>query len=291
EASVITSINYDHSEFLGNTISAIAEEKTGIIKDGVPVITSAQEPSVMDAIKKKTKEKNAGLFVYGRDFSAAIKSEDTSGSVFNYNGDSRLEDLVIPLPGRHQVLNASLALKTIEIVSKKSLHHASRITHHAIRNGLGNIKWHGRLELVSKEPPILIDGAHNPSAAKILADSLKEIFFRAYRRVILIVGVMSDKDIRGIMTPLLPLASEIILTAPAYERAASPQKLAACAAEMGFTNTHIAPTVKDAIGIAIAKTALTPKPLILITGSFYTIGEAKEILCGRGILSCLRETV
>jgi len=305
EASVITSIGYDHSEFLGNAVSEIAEEKAGIIKEGVPVITSAQEPSVMDAIKKKAEEKNAGLFIYGRDFSAAIKSEDTDGSVFNYNSDSSLEDLVMPLPGRHQVLNAALALKTIELVSKKSSHHASRITHHAVRNGLGNVKWHGRLEFISKEPPILIDGAHNPSAAKILADSLKEIFSKIYERIILIAGIMSDKDIRGIMAPLLPLASEIILTAPAYERAASPQKLAECAAEMGFTNTHIAPTVKEAIamavtmagvrgwGLGVSKTnpqTLNPNPLILITGSFYTIGEAKEMLCGRGILSSLRET-
>ncbi|MBU4320208.1 MAG: bifunctional folylpolyglutamate synthase/dihydrofolate synthase [Nitrospinae bacterium] len=310
EASVITSIGYDHREFLGNTLSAIAEEKAGIIKNRVPVITSAQEPSVMDVIKKKADEKESRLFVYGRDFSAAVKAEDTSGSVFNYNGGSNIEDLAISLPGRHQVLNASLALKTIEIVSKKSSHHALRITYHAIRNGLENIKWHGRLEFVSKEPPILIDGAHNPSAAEILAASLKEIFLRAYRRIILIIGVMSDKDIRGIMAPLLPLAAEIILTAPACERAASPQKLADCAAEMGFTNTHIAPTVKDAIDMAIKSSnascvkrdALQEKSLdsslithhsslILITGSFYTIGEAKEMLCGRGILSGLRETV
>ncbi|MBI1810618.1 MAG: bifunctional folylpolyglutamate synthase/dihydrofolate synthase [Nitrospirae bacterium] len=216
EAAVITSINYDHSEFLGNTISAIAEEKAGIIKDGVPVITSAQEPSVMDAIKKKTEEKNAGLFIYGRDFSAAIKAEDTSGSVFNYNGGNNFEDLAISLPGRHQVLNAALALKTIEVISQKPLPNTSRLNPDTIRAGLGNIKWQGRLEFVSKEPPILIDGAHNPSAAKILADSLKEIFFKKYRRIILVAGVMSDKDIRGIMAPLLPLAAEIILTAPAY---------------------------------------------------------------------------
>ena len=111
-------------------IEKIAEEKAGIIKDGVPVITSAQELSVMNVIERRAGEKNADLFIYGRDFSVAIKSEDTSGSVFNYNGDSCFEDLVIALPGRHQVLNASLALKTIEIVSKKSSHHASCITHH-----------------------------------------------------------------------------------------------------------------------------------------------------------------
>ena len=288
EASVITSINYDHSEFLGNTISAIAEEKAGIIKDGVPVITSAQEPSVMDAIKKKTEEKNAGLFIYGRDFSAAIKTEDTSGSVFNYNGGNNFEDLVISLPGRHQVLNAALALKTIEIVSKKSSHHASRITHHAIRNGLGNIKWQGRLEFISKEPPILIDGAHNPSAATILADSLKEIFFRVYRRIILVVGIMSDKDIRGIMAPLLPLAAEIILTAPAYERAASPDVLSGHAISLGFS-CRKAYGVADAL--TMAREIYREGDLIVITGSFYTIGEAKEMLCGRGILSGLRETL
>ncbi|MEK7712863.1 MAG: folylpolyglutamate synthase/dihydrofolate synthase family protein [Nitrospirota bacterium] len=288
EASVITSINYDHSEFLGNTISAIAEEKAGIIKDGVPVITSAQEPSVMDPIKKKTEQKNAGLFIYGRDFSAVIKAEDTSGSVFNYNGDSSFEDLVISLPGRHQVLNAALALKTIEIVSKKSSHHASRITHHAIRNGLGNIKWQGRLELVSKEPPILIDGAHNPSAAKILADSLKEIFFKKYRRIILIAGIMSDKDVRGIMAPLLPLAAEIILTAPAYERAASPDVLSGHAISLGFS-CRKAYGVADAL--SMAREIYREGDLIVITGSFYTIGEAKEILGEKGVLSRLRETV
>ena len=287
EASVITSINYDHSEFLGNTISAIAEEKAGIIKDGVPVITSAQEPSVMDAIKKKTEEKNAGLFIYGRDFSAAIKTEDTSGSVFNYNGGNNFEDLVISLPGRHQVLNAALALKTIEIVSKKSSHHASRITHHAIRNGLGNIKWQGRLEFISKEPPILIDGAHNPSAATILADSLKEIFFRVYRRIILVVGIMSDKDIRGIMAPLLPLAAEIILTAPAYERAASPDVLSGHAISLGFS-CRKAYGVADAL--TMAREIYREGDLIVITGSFYTIGEAKEILGEKSVLGSLRET-
>jgi dihydrofolate synthase/folylpolyglutamate synthase len=304
EASVITSVSYDHSEFLGSTIAEIAEEKAGIIKEGVPVVTSEQEASVMDAIKKKADERGAGLFVYGRDFSAAVKTKGMRGSVFSYNGGSSIEDLVIPLPGRHQVLNASLALKTIEVVSQKPLPNTSRLNPDAIKAGLENIKWHGRLELISENPLVLIDGAHNPSAAKILSDSLREFFLTTYSRIILVIGIMSDKDIMGIMKPLLPLASEIILTAPAYERAAAPQKLAECAAEMGFTNTHIAPTVKDAIDMAIKLSAFSPQPsaknselptpnseLILITGSFYTIGEAKEILCGRGILSGLRETL
>ena len=288
EASVITSIGYDHREFLGDTLSAIAEEKAGIIKNGVPVITSAQEPSVMDVIKKKADEKESRLFVYGRDFSAAIKTEDANRSVFNYYGDSNLEDVVISLPGRHQVLNAALTLKTVEVISQKTLPHTSSLNPATIRAGLGNIKWHGRLEFVSKEPPILIDGAHNPSAAEILADSLKEIFLRAYRRIILIIGVMSDKDIRGIMAPLLPLAAEIILTASAYERAASPDVLEGHTLSLGFS-CRKAQCVADAI--TMAREIYSEGDLIVITGSFYTIGEVKEILCGRGILSSLRETV
>lgn len=288
EASVITSIGYDHREFLGDTLSAIAEEKAGIIKNRVPVITSAQEPSVMDVIKKKADEKESRLFVYGRDFSAAIKTEDANRSVFNYYGDSNLEDVVISLPGRHQVLNAALTLKTVEVISQKTLPNTSSLTPATIRAGLGNIKWHGRLEFVSKEPPILIDGAHNPSAAEILAASLKEIFLRAYRRIILIIGVMSDKDIRGIMAPLLPLAAEIILTAPAYERAASPDVIEGHTLSLGFS-CRKAQCVADAI--TMAREIYSEGDLIVITGSFYTIGEAKEILCGRGILSSLRETV
>jgi dihydrofolate synthase/folylpolyglutamate synthase len=241
----------------------------------------------MDIIKKKAGEKNTGLFIYGRDFLAVIKTEDTNGSVFNYTSDSSFEDLVISLPGRHQVLNAALALKTIEIVFKKSSHYASRITHHAIRNGLGNIKWQGRLELGSKEPPILIDGAHNPSAAKILADSLKELFLKKYREIILVVGIMSDKDIRGIMAPLLPLAAEIILTAPAYERAASPDVLYGYAISLGFSCRK---TYCVADAIAMARELYREGDLIVITGSFYTIGEAKEILGEKSVLGSLRET-
>ena len=293
EVSVITSVSYDHKEFLGNTISAIAGEKAGIIKDRVPVVTSSQNPEVLDVVERTAEEKGSDVFVYGRDFSAVVKAEDINGSVFSYYGDKNFEDLRINLPGRHQVLNASLALKAIEIFSRKSSHHALRITHNAIRYGLENIKWHGRLEFISGNPPILIDGAHNPSASVVLADSLRNNFFKTFKGgLILIMGIMAAKDIKGIMEPLLPLASEIILTAPAYERAASPQRLAECASAMGFSNIHIAQTVKDAIEMAKTITnnqSLIPNPLILITGSFYTTGEAKEILGGKGILSRLRE--
>lgn len=296
EVSVITSISYDHKDFLGETISAIAEEKAGIIKNGIPVVTSEQEPAVMDVIKKKADEKGSGLFIYGKDFSVTTKKEDINGSLFDYRGDMELEGLEIFLAGRHQILNAALAVKTSEVLIKKSALLAARLTAEVIKSGIKNTEWHGRLEFISDNPPILIDGAHNPSASSVLADSLRNNFLDTYRRIILIMGIMADKDIKGIMAPLLPLASEIIFTSPSYERAASPERLAECASSLGFTNIHIARTVEDAIGMATERSALsvqrsaTKKPeLIVITGSFYTIGEAKEVLGAKGILSRLRE--
>ena len=294
EATVITSIGYDHKEFLGNTISDIAGEKAGIIKEHVPVITSSQEPVVMDKIEKKAREKDSEIFVYGRDFAAKVKHGDINGSVFDYQGDIFFEDIKVSLPGAHQVLNASLALKTSTALIKRSELLKARLTPDAVRDGLKNVKWPGRLELVSDNPPILIDGAHNPSASASLADSLRRIFLKTYKRIILIAGMMADKDIKGIMAPLLPMASEIILTAPGYERAASAEILAECAASLGFTNVHIASTVKSAIDTAIkirqkSEVVTRHSSLILITGSFYTIGEAKEALGEKGILSRLRE--
>lgn len=290
EVSVITSISYDHKDFLGETISAIAEEKAGIIKNRIPVVTSEQEPAVMDVIKKKAAEKGSGLFIYGKDFSVTAKKEDSNGSIFDYCGDMELEGLEIFLAGRHQILNAALAVKTSEVLIKKSALLASRLAAGVIKSGIENMEWHGRLEFISDNPPILIDGAHNPSASSVLADSLRNNFLNTYRRIILIMGIMADKDIKGIMAPLLPLASEIIFTAPAYERAAQPETLARHAAALGFTNVHIARTVEDAIAISSALSSQL-SALTVITGSFYTIGEAKEALGAKGILSRLRETL
>jgi len=337
EVSVVTSISYDHSEFLGDTISAIAGEKAGIIKGSTPVVTAMQEPEVIDVIRKTSEKKDSKVFEYGKDFSASLTTGDINGSVFDYSGAENIEGLEVPLSGEHQILNAALALKTIEIISKKSLPHQSPFTPQAVRAGLKNAIWQGRLEFISNNPPIIIDGAHNAAASAALAGALRKNFLAKYDKLIIILGIMSDKDIKGIMRPLLPLASEIILTAPGYERSARPSELAKYASALGFSNVHTAETVIEAIEMAIKlgeslsgesvnkkmvnrsigesmnrkkKNPVAPinllthspfhlsvyspihpftHPLILIAGSFYTIGEAKEALGAKGILSGLRE--
>ncbi len=273
EVSVITNISYDHREFLGETLKEIAGEKAGIIKTGIPVVSSAQEPGAMEVISRKAEEKGTSLFVHGKDFFSRPKNLDMSGITFDYEGKESLEDLYVPLCGAHQVENASVAIKVLELVGEKE-----SIPTRLIREGMARTKWQGRLELIKNEGcryDFLIDGAHNPAASTALADSLKRFFLSHYERIILILGVMADKDMEGIMKPLLPLASETIFTSPEYERAAPPGKLLEQAGSLGFRST-VTDSVKSAIEAAkeMGENG-SQKTLIVITGSFYTIGEAK----------------
>ncbi|MEW6418961.1 MAG: folylpolyglutamate synthase/dihydrofolate synthase family protein [Nitrospirota bacterium] len=329
EVSVITKISYDHREFIGNTLKEIAHEKAGIIKKGIPIVISSQAPEAMKVIEKKAIEKDAVLYVYGRNFSSVLKREDVSGICFDYHGSDlfTIHDLVLPLTGEHQMQNASVAIKAAMIVLRNSCkfqvpssklnnnkHSTFNIQHltNFVRSGLATTKWPGRLEIIKEDPTILIDGAHNPAAAEALSNALVKNFLRRYKRIILILGIMGDKDIKGIMEPLLPLASEIVLTSPDYERAASPAKLAEATASLGFSQVRIAPTVRNAIEMAIKESQQSNPPLppftkggsveinnsslitrhsslIVITGSFYTIGEAKEVIGQKGVLTKLRE--
>lgn len=304
EVTVITSIAEDHKEFLGGSIEEIAREKAGIIKQGVPVVTAGQEPAAMDVIKKQAMENGSALYAAGEDFTTMIKTEEPFRTCFDYLSESlSIDNLVIPLAGTHQAINASLAIKAFELVTDGSGENIKDI----IKRSLW-LTWPGRLELIA--PDILIDGAHNPQAAQALADTLKRNFLKggpkstaassratargrgiqtriergSYDPMVLVMGVMADKDIKGILSPLLPLADEIIFTAPDYGRAASASELSRCASSLGF-KSRTANSVRDAIETA---RSLNPA-LILITGSFYTIGEAKEALGESAPLKKVRE--
>ncbi|MEW6109288.1 MAG: folylpolyglutamate synthase/dihydrofolate synthase family protein [Nitrospirota bacterium] len=281
EVSVITRIDFDHREFLGRTLKEIAAEKAGIIKDGVPVIVSGQAHEAMDVIESRAFEKKSPLYKSGRDFSSELLSDDPEETRFNYRGTGRHEGIKLSLSGEHQIFNAAIAARTIEEISARY----PRLVFD-IKSGLENTRWPGRLEKIKDEPPILIDGAHNPSAAEILSRHLKKLLAFKYRRIIMVIGIMNDKDIDGILKPLLPLASEIIFTSPAYGRAATPDMLAARAVSEGYSSRR-ASGVSDALNMA--EGICLPGDLILVTGSFYTIGEAKEAAGQKGILARLRE--
>ncbi|MDI6727302.1 MAG: folylpolyglutamate synthase/dihydrofolate synthase family protein [Thermodesulfovibrionales bacterium] len=299
EVSVITKISYDHKEFLGETLADIAYEKAGIIKKGIPVVSAHQDKEAGEVIAATVKERSSPLFIYGRDFSGELRLSDIEGITFDYFDDScTITDLHTPLAGEHQIFNACMATKAAMVALNRAAEQQSSraillpFSTSALREGLSSTQWHGRLEIVSNNPMIMIDGAHNPDAAKALSEFIKK-HLNDYR-IILILGIMADKNIHGIMSPLLPVASEIIFTAPDYGRAASPQKLAEIALHMGFPS-RIANSVRDAIEMAKNLSSslhhsITPS-LILITGSFYTIGEAMEMLGKKAVLGTLRETI
>ncbi len=280
EAVVITGIDMDHREFLGETLEQIAAEKAGIIKQGRPVIAALQQPGAMEMLVRKAAEAGSVLYACGKDFSAEIAAEDLTGIRIDYQGASSYRGLAVQLAGRHQAMNAAVAVRTVEEITRA--YPALRCD---IGRGLGRVSWPGRLQFVKEHPPVLIDGAHNPQAAAVLAAYLMKAL-DLYSRVILVMGIMADKDREGIMRPLLPLASEVIFTAPAYGRAASPEELAAEARSLGaFPKT--APTVSDAL--AMAEELAIHGDLIVVTGSFYTIGEVQETLGRKGVLTRLRE--
>jgi dihydrofolate synthase / folylpolyglutamate synthase len=281
EVAVITNIGIDHCEFLGDTLEEIAREKAGIIKQGVPVVAAEQSPEVMRVIQQRCDKAGAPLFRLQSEFSVELASGDAGAISLNYHGRKSYMDVGVSLSGEHQINNAALAIKTAEVLSEKYPEMDLDI-----RKGLGSVSWPGRLEMIREKPPILIDGAHNPPAATVLAAHLGKLLGAKYQRVIMVAGVMADKDIRGILGPLLPLAAEIIFAAPAYGRAASAEKLQSFATDLGYAS-KTAGSVAGAL--TMAEGLYVPGDLIVVTGSFYTIGEAKEAIGHKGVLAGLRE--
>lgn len=281
EVSVITLIDYDHREFLGNSLAEIAAEKAGIIKQHRPVISADQPGDALHILHARAAALDAPLLVYGKDFVSEVISDEPGSVIFNYVGTRRYDSVTLPLAGLHQATNASLAAKAAEVIQED--HPALKLD---IIKGLSQVCWPGRLEMISDDPPILIDGAHNPHAAAVLAAHLRRLLGSRYERIIAVFGIMGDKDIKGILQPLLPVADEIIVTAPAYGRAATPSALVSLTASLGY-KARSSQTVAEAIGLA--RSLCRDGDLIVVTGSFYTIGEAKEVLGHPGVLTRLRE--
>ncbi|MBF0458303.1 MAG: bifunctional folylpolyglutamate synthase/dihydrofolate synthase [Nitrospirae bacterium] len=282
EASVITNINMDHMEFLGNTIEEIAGEKAGIIKKGTPVVTTSQTPGVLDILRQKAREMNARLEIFGIDFDARPTSDCLTGTTFTYSGGSEVDDMKIPFTGGHQVENAACAVRTAEVLFNGM---------NVIKSALMGVKWPGRSELVKYAGmDVLLDGAHNPAAAVALSETLRSLYLRqSFSEVILILGAMSDKDTAGMLRALMPSAGTLILSAPSYERAERPGKLLAMAETFSTKNNTLCTAPSIAEAIKMAEKLYKKGGLVVITGSFYTVGEAKEAMGEPALLKKLAE--
>jgi len=259
--SVITNISLEHQFFLGSRLSDIAGEKGGIIKKGVDMVTAATQPSVIKLFQSLCKEKGAPFWRVGKDI--RYRSNDSG---FNYYGFHRnFKGLELGLGGKFQKRNAALSLAVIELLEEKGYEIA---TPHIV-DGVKETFWPGRMQIVSKQPLIMLDGAHNPRAARELARSVREEF--SYQRLILVIGVMDDKDIGKMMREILPIADDVIFTRAKYFRSASPERLMQ---EASFVKKsgEIAPLLSQAIDRA--REMARPEDMILICGSLFTVGEA-----------------
>ena len=261
--AIITNIAKDHEEYLGKSILKIAQEKAGIIKKGRPLITAATQPLVLRLFSKVCQGKESPYFRVGKEF-RYVRAEDGD---FDYEGLNRkLWGIHLNLKGFHQVINATTALGAMEVLEDLGY----RVSTHAMIDGLKEVDWPGRLEMVSSSPRVILDGAHNPAGALVLKESLEKEF--QYQNLILLIGIMKDKDIPSMLHLLAPLAHHIIFTKPHTDRAAAPSLLKKALGQNG-KKAEIAEDLREAIERGLSLTQ--EEDLLCITGSLYTVGEAR----------------
>jgi len=244
--TVITPIDFDHEAYLGHTIEAIASEKAGILKPGVPAVFARQRPEALKVLETWAAELHVPV-THFEDFEIRDLVIDARGS--------RFSGIVSPLAGEHQVDNAitaALALRALGVST----------------DGIAEARWPGRIEHVSPNPDIILDGAHNPAGARALAKYLER--FYGHRRIWMIYAAMRDKAIDEVAGILFPLASELVLTAPDTPRALRPEAMAEFAGR-----GHVEPKVEAAI--AYARSHAAEEDVIVITGSLFLVGEARGL--------------
>ncbi len=291
--SVITSIGMDHREYLGNSLLEIAGEKAGIIKHGVAVVSSSQRADVQCVIAQAAAARGCSVAFHGRDFFGRVKNSSLDGTEFDFvSRNKMLAGCRVSLAGAFQAENAAVALRAVETALGTLRNGVQPIfSVEKARSGLRDAQWHGRLEVVGRAPLTVVDGAHNPAAAEALAEFVRSSL--AEYDVILVAGMLADKDIAGVMQPLCSCATSVVITAPDSSRAADPELLASFVREYGM-DCGVVPSVPAALEHARLlcrnRAALSGRePLILVAGSLYVVGEARRACGSASLLGEVRE--
>ncbi len=284
--SVITSLSYDHAEFLGDTLAAIAAEKAGIIKPGIPVVLAPQKDEARLVVERIARERSSELFQVGRDLLYAPVSHSLDGQTFLLWNSSEqvLVDMVIetgileewepvrltmPMLGYHQIENAATAYSALQIFRKTAL----AIPEAAIRQGFARVSWPGRFEILSRKPMVVADSAHNRDSALKLRLTLDDYF--PGKPVILLFGASTDKDIKGMFAELMPRVEQVIATASIHPRAADPNSLVDLAHQHGKPARVVEPleaAIQEAIRLADSNS------LVLVTGSIFVAAGAAHAM-------------
>ncbi len=264
--TAITPVSFDHMEYLGHTLAAIAREKAGILKPGVPCVVARQEPEALAAIVRRAGEVGAPLRGEGGDFAGEARPD---GSLA-YRGPSwSLEGLAVALRGPHQRQNAAVALACLEALQAQGM----AVPLEAARAGVASARWPGRLEEVGDRPTLLLDGAHNPAGVQVLLASLRELY--GGRRLHLVFGVVGDKDRGPMMRALFPHCTSVQLTPLDTPRSLAPEAYvdearALCADVAAWPDLDSA--------LAAARRKAGPDDVVLCTGSLFLVGNVKARL-------------
>ena len=269
--SVITPISLEHTAILGDTHEAIAKEKAEIIKLNRPAVLAPQVPEAQAVFEAVAADRDAPVDQVGRDIHLKRNDWNINGQTFDLTTPSvSYPDLFLPLLGEHQAINAATAIACIERIRQEGY----TVPRTSIYGGLKEVHWTGRMQVVGRLPVILLDGAHSPTSAEALCTAIREVF--RYQRLILVVGLMRDKDLQAIGQVLCPFADEIITT-QAFDnpRVTPAEEIAEAWSEIG-ENFHVCPNVREAIPLAQSIAAVSD--LICIAGSIYIVGEAMKVL-------------
>jgi len=276
DVSVIMPIGLDHTEYLGETLTEIAQTKAGIIKEGGFVVLAQQEPECAVELLKQAALVGADVAREGVEYSVISRSVAVGGQLLTIQGAKEIyTDIYIPLHGKHQASNAAAALVAVE-----AFFGDQELDIEAVRAGFANVTSPGRCEIVHRDPTIILDAAHNPHGAAAIADTIQSEF--TFDEVIGVFAPMGDKDVRGILLELEQVMDVIIVTANSSSRSMNVSELEKYAAEIfGSDRVFSAETVSDAVDKAVRDSI---RPLsedtigILVTGSVVTVGEARAIV-------------
>lgn len=276
DVSVIMPINLDHTEYLGETLTEIAQTKAGIIKESGFVVLAQQEPEAAKELLKRAAAMGADVAREGVEYSVLSRSLAVGGQLLTIQGASdTYEDIFLPLHGKHQASNAAAALVAVE-----AFFGDQELDIEAVRAGFANVTSPGRCEVVHRDPTIILDAAHNPHGAAAIAETVQSEF--TFDEVIGVVAPMGDKDIHGILLELEQVMDSIIVTANSSSRSTPVDELEKIAIEIfGADRVFSDETLEKALERAIKDTV---RPLsdetigILVTGSVVTVGEARSYL-------------
>jgi len=279
--SIITNIGLDHTEVLGDTLSRIAEEKAGIIKPGVPVVTAVEQPEALEVIGARAKETKSTLYVLGREFTVEALRTDHPQTV-RFRGPFReITDLAVSLAGEHQQRNAACALMAIEVLRQ---YYALIVEDEPLYEAFRETRWPGRLELVMESPRIVLDGAHNPDGAAALAKALASYPAFRHQRLHFLLAMIESKHHQGYLEHILPIADTLIVTEPDISRKMAADRLADIASRvMEQHGKRVELVVEPDWKAALEKLqSLTgPEDLAVVTGTLYLVSDVRSWLLHR----------